>query len=201
MGTTRDRLRSATHAKVLAAADALFLEQGFAATTVRDIAASAGVSVGTVMAVGDKSGLLVAIFDRLIEQVHLARRGSVTEPPSATGVPCAARVMSLLTPFLDLFTTRPGLARAYASILVAGNHSSTVFTELSTTLVDEIRDVLEAGGRPGTRDPTSLATAIYFAYVGALFGWAAGPDDEATTISDRLCDTITTICSSEDHSS
>ncbi|WP_157163253.1 TetR family transcriptional regulator, partial [Actinoalloteichus spitiensis] len=42
MGTTRDRLRSETHAKVLAAADTLFLEQGFAATTVRDIAASAG---------------------------------------------------------------------------------------------------------------------------------------------------------------
>ncbi|WP_016701157.1 hypothetical protein, partial [Actinoalloteichus spitiensis] len=147
-----------------------------------------------------KSGLLVAIFDRLIEQVHLARRGSVTPPSSATGTPCAARVMSLLTPFLDLFTNRPELARAYASILVAGNHSSTVFTELSTTLVDEIRDVLDEGGYPGTRDPTSLATAIYFAYIGSLFGWAAGSDDEATTISDRLHDTITTICSSEERS-
>lgn len=47
-GTARERQKQATRARLLDAALALFTEQGFEATTVRQIAARAEVSVGSV---------------------------------------------------------------------------------------------------------------------------------------------------------
>ncbi|QRX90089.1 TetR family transcriptional regulator [Streptomyces noursei] len=58
---------------MLSAAERLFRDQGFGATTVRQIATDAAVSTGTVMSVGDKDALLVAIFDSWIDAVHRAR--------------------------------------------------------------------------------------------------------------------------------
>lgn len=53
-----------TRAAVLEAARTRFLERGYAATTVGEIAAAAGVSVETVYkAFGNKAGLLKSMFD------------------------------------------------------------------------------------------------------------------------------------------
>ena len=53
-----------TRKAVLDAARALFLERGYAATTVRAVAEMAGVSVETVYkAFGNKAGLVKAVFD------------------------------------------------------------------------------------------------------------------------------------------
>lgn len=139
--TTREVSRRETQMKVLRAADVLFQRQGFAETTIRDIAASSEVSVGTVMAVGDKRALLVMIFDRFIDGLH--RRQPLTNGGDGSQVD---RIMGLLDPFIILFTGRSELARAYASVLVAGEHLSSVFTELAETLINEIRAVL--GGQP-----------------------------------------------------
>ena len=52
---------------VLDAAQRLFVEQGYAATTVAEIAAAAGVSVETVYkAFGNKPGLVKAVFDVVV---------------------------------------------------------------------------------------------------------------------------------------
>ncbi|WP_293777821.1 TetR/AcrR family transcriptional regulator, partial [uncultured Corynebacterium sp.] len=57
--TSRAATKSGTHSKVLATAYDLFLTQGYATTSIRTIASEAGVSVGTVMGVGDKQTLLI----------------------------------------------------------------------------------------------------------------------------------------------
>ncbi len=75
---SRSDAKASTTQRVLATADRLFREDGFAATTVRRIAAEADVSVGTVMGVGDKDGLLIAIVDQWIAAVHAARTGAST---------------------------------------------------------------------------------------------------------------------------
>jgi AcrR family transcriptional regulator len=71
-----------TRAAILDAARTLFLERGYAATTVGDIAAAVGVSVETVYkAFGNKAGLVKAIFDVAIvgddEPVPLQEREMV----------------------------------------------------------------------------------------------------------------------------
>src|SRR5262245_1401080 len=53
-----------TRAAVLDAASSCFLAHGYARTTMKDIAAEAGVAVQTVFAQGGKAALLLACVDR-----------------------------------------------------------------------------------------------------------------------------------------
>ncbi len=62
--SARDEQVALSRRRVLAAADACFVEVGFGATTVAGIAAKAGVSVQTVYnVVGGKPDLLKAVYD------------------------------------------------------------------------------------------------------------------------------------------
>src|SRR4051812_46143319 len=67
-----------TRAAVLDAAGRCFLEKGYAATTMKDVAAQAGVSVQTVFGQGSKAALLLACVDRAVvgddEEAPLAQR-------------------------------------------------------------------------------------------------------------------------------
>ena len=185
---TRSDMKAETQRRVLTEADRLFRERGLAAITVRDIASASGVSVGTVMAVGDKPALLVKVFDGLIEETHAARRE--TPPRSDNRV---VRVLSLVEPFLKLFISRQELARAYGSILISGNHSSEIFTRLTEILLTEIRDAIS---HPEcTRDEVDRqARALYYAYLGVLFSWATRPTLEGSSIIAELRTTFETIC-------
>lgn len=171
---SRGGRREATRARVTEVAERLFLERGFAATTIRDIAAEAGVSTGTVMSVGDKDGLLVAIFDARIERVHEARASSAAEGAGSSAV------VELARPFLELFSRDLDLARHYAAILVRGAHESVVFTRLASLLTEELRGVIERSGVARERS-TAASRALYLAYIGILFQAAGGtiPVDSA----------------------
>lgn len=78
----RRELAAHTRSVVLEAARRLFLERGFAAATMPDIASAAGVSVQTVYkAFGNKPGLAKAVFDVAIagddEPVSMVERASL----------------------------------------------------------------------------------------------------------------------------
>lgn len=208
---TRSELREATRLRVLDSARRLFEARGFNATTVRAIAADAGVSAGTVMTVGDKRTLLVKVFDEAIGAVHASRafrapdgesatRDAAVEPVesatpdgSAAGpVPpetLAAQVTDLLEPFISLFAAHPDLSRAYAAALISGAHASEVFGGLRTLLIAEIASVLSraAGGDAGSRvDADALAASIHLLYIGAVFEWATGTELDAGALASRI---------------
>ena len=67
-----------TRAGVLDAAARCFLEKGYAATTMKDVAGEAGVSVQTVFGQGSKASLLLGCVDRAVvgddEEVPFAQR-------------------------------------------------------------------------------------------------------------------------------
>ncbi|MFE1595511.1 TetR/AcrR family transcriptional regulator [Nocardia sp. NPDC058705] len=78
----------ATSAEIAQAARRLFVERGWAATTVRDVAREAGVSVPTVYsAYGNKTGLIQAIVDAADLSADAPRMLDALE--SATGNPRA----------------------------------------------------------------------------------------------------------------
>ena len=83
MSTPRAEVKQLTHSRVVDAAARLFVEEGFAGTSIRGIAKAAGVSVGTVMSVGDKSALLVRVFDLLVE-AEVAERTALISRARAT---------------------------------------------------------------------------------------------------------------------
>lgn len=63
----RDEQAARTRARILDAAEELFLERGYGRTTVRDIADGAGVARDTVHAAfGSKARVLTALIDRLL---------------------------------------------------------------------------------------------------------------------------------------
>ncbi|WP_158014674.1 TetR/AcrR family transcriptional regulator, partial [Corynebacterium sp. HMSC059E07] len=72
---SRSAAKAGTDSKVLATAYELFLTQGYATTSIRTIASEAGVSVGTVMGVGDKQTLLIRTIGQHISELHDDIRG------------------------------------------------------------------------------------------------------------------------------
>ncbi|MFC0672717.1 TetR/AcrR family transcriptional regulator [Brachybacterium hainanense] len=179
---SRARQREETRARILEAARRRFLGDGFEATTVRAIAADVGMSVGSVMAVGDKRALLVAVLDAEIQQIQDARAGR----PLPTG-PVLEQILHLLAPFLELFSAHAPLAREYGAVLMGAAHRSDVFGALGEALRRELGEVLRAGDDGSAAAPAAvedLADAVYFTYLGVLFAGAArggdpGPGMEA----------------------
>ena len=189
MAATRVELREATRERVLAAADRLFRERGFEAATIRDIADASGMSVGSVMAVGDKNALLVRIFDGLIEAGH-----ERTTPDSGDDASCAQSMVNLVRPFVSLFASRQDLSRVYASIQVLGKEPSPLFSRLAVLLVDDISAAISRHGCTSPRAVAPIAQAIYFAYIGTLFSWSARPTIDENELTDSLHATFAAIC-------
>ncbi|POX37481.1 TetR family transcriptional regulator [Streptomyces sp. Ru73] len=185
--TSRREQREATRERVMSAAGRLFAARGFESTTVREIAGEAGVSVGTVMAVGDKAAILVELFDRRIDALHRTRaeKAAANRTASSPGRP-ADEILALFAPFVDLFYGDPALARQYAAALVTGKHRAGVFHELAAVLRREIGDVLaRAGFTPEAA--ARGAAAIHLAYLGTLFaGAGAGGDDPSGPVDDLV---------------
>jgi len=194
MASTREHLKQATRTRVLDVAHRLFQERGFASTTVRDIAAESGVSVGTVMTVGDKNALLVQVFDTEVAAAHARPADPAPHPKVESGGTCANRLVVLIQPFVSLFTESPELARAYASILVSGAHSSSLFTELAARLRDEFATAITLHGCTSRADAPARAQALYAAYVGTLFTSSALGALDPLALTESLRATFATIC-------
>ncbi len=187
MATQRDLSRDTTRHRVLDAARTLFLERGFAATTIRDVAAASSASVGTVMAAGDKDGLLVQVFDRLIADEHARPRGT------ELGLGTVDWLLRLVEPFVTLFTAHPDLARAYAAIAVGGQRDSALFGALAEQLIEEFQAALapSTGSPDGAR---GVAEALYAAYVGTLISWGGRSSGDPTELRTSLRTTFGVVC-------
>lgn len=190
MPRSRNETRQATRRAVLEAASRLFGERGFASTTVRDIAQEAGVSVGTVMAAGDKEALLIELFDGLIDQ----RQQHIDTLTSDANEPCGDSAVAIVEPFVTLFEERRDLARTYASILVSGRHTSVVFTDLSHRLVTVFEQLVTTYGCPDPADAHRQAEALYSAYIGNLFIWASTTEQSGAGLLTQLRKVFTAIC-------
>lgn len=174
--------RQATHQRVLASAERLFREYGFNATTIRQIAAETHVSVGTVMAVGGKDQLLVAIFDRWIATVHqgrdIAHRSGRAYPDPAAP---AREIMDLFEPFISYFALDRELSREYAAIIVRGVHESAIFQDLALALTAELHGMLTRSGHTNTQADLG-SRSIYFAYLGLLMTASNGAMEQTAMV-------------------
>jgi AcrR family transcriptional regulator len=107
----RERADAARNrAAVLAAASALFAEQGVAAVSMDQVAAAAGVGKGTLFRrFGDKAGLAAALLD--------AREAALQEailrgpPPLGPGAPAADRLAAFADAYLSYLLAHLDLVR------------------------------------------------------------------------------------------
>lgn len=80
----REAEAAATRARIVDAAGRLFVRDGYTATSMKAIAAEAGVSVPTVHLNGPKHALLIAAFERTFAGDE--GRHSLTERPALAGI-------------------------------------------------------------------------------------------------------------------
>ncbi|WP_330242069.1 TetR/AcrR family transcriptional regulator [Streptomyces sp. NBC_00525] len=175
--STRAVQKRQTAARIVEAAAQLFTELGFQRTTVRRIAAEAGVSVGAVMAVGDKESLLGLVYDQAIAD-------RIPAPPVAVAgaeAPDAAEYLGhYFDPFLALFAENDDLARAYFRTLARGRPENAALGALRTLTEENLMAALVHAGMPEAR--ARLGAQVMFAgYLGELMLLATRTTDPEQT--------------------
>ena len=169
--TKRDR----TEAAVLAEAGRLFALRGFAATSVRDIAAAAGVSVGTVVSVGGKSELFLRCMEELATAD--ARRALGSQDDARAGL----RAFVTSAPGL---TERGGdLSRDYLAALLASPPSPGNAERLDAVVADlTARWADRLGLAPDDPGAALAARSFYLCFVGCVFSVACGQMTRADAV-------------------
>lgn len=99
-------MAKATKELILDAAEGLFADSGFQATSLRDITSAAGVNLAAVhYHFGSKDALLTALFERVFAPVNKRRIEllDALEAPSADAVKLEDLVRAFLSPPFELF--------------------------------------------------------------------------------------------------
>lgn len=92
MVAARKELAKQTRLRIRIAAEQVMRRDGFAATTIREIATAAGVSVGSVLVhYGSKEDLLYELF---FEQIDTLVAASLTEAERIDGLPARLRALA-----------------------------------------------------------------------------------------------------------
>ncbi len=167
--TLRAEQARRTRAAVLDAAGHCFLERGYAATTMKDVAAAAGVSVPTVFAQGGKAALLLACVDRVLvgddEEVPLLARElfvRLAEAPDKQGKLAALRDIAA-----DRGPAAVPMLRAFETAAAADPDLRDVWTDYESRRYADMRALTVMFGpwlRPGLDVDT--ATDIWWATFG-----------------------------------
>lgn len=168
----RAQRKARTRAAILEAARDRFVSQGFAGTTIRDVAQAAGVGVGTVHAhFTDKAGLLAACFEHQIRSaVELGLESVDRAAPLADQLTHLARVL------FAAYARHPALSR---EMFVASLFPEQAEDRLLADFLEEIGELFRTARDRGelTRLPEDgrLAAHSWFsAYLITLVGGLAG---------------------------
>jgi len=188
---TRQQGQEQRASRVRSAAWELFRTRGFDATSVRDIAAAAGVSVGTVAHI-DKATL----FLEVMEENAFAQVGGALErlsgEPVGTNLTLAAEIWGVFEPALTRIVDSPDLTRAYliAYLRADSAHATSVGQVDVICAGIAARCVKHSGGDPGSPDALLAASAIYAVFFSAAFALAGG-FGSAVAMAQWLRDLIT----------
>ncbi len=159
-----------TRDKILQAALDLFAEKGYQATTLRDIASAADVSLGlTYRYFAAKEQLIVALYDRCADDFEAW--ASVLEPgPLAKRVGSALRAdLAHLMPFRDGFSAlfQVGL-NPDSDVAVLGDKVGEIRQHVWQTYLSVIEGSKDA---PKAKQARELATALYAAHLMTVLFW------------------------------
>ncbi|WP_412028380.1 TetR/AcrR family transcriptional regulator [Deinococcus yunweiensis] len=168
----RERHRQDRLDRIQAAALTLFTEQGYDATTVRQIAAAADVATGTVFRyAADKADLLLmVVHGAILQTTEEALR------PLRSGNPLVHALPQLFDPFLAFYEPRRELARAFIQHALF-HHSPWRTREVEQGhafvghLAGVLRDRQQTGEVAADIEPFTAALAIFSLYQVSVVRW------------------------------
>lgn len=153
---------AATRKAILDAAETLFADRGYEATTIQQVAAAAGVSRGMPGYVfGAKEELYLAVLEQAFREPR-ALVGDMAARVGSDGPEQALR--AVIGTYIDFLARRPGYVRlmARAALEAPGRLGcSQPHLEALGALLAAVRDVADAvGGAGGGTDPSRLVVDI-----------------------------------------
>ena len=179
----RERLKQENKDKIVMAARQLFAESGYDSATLRQIAAQAGLGLGTLFNyINDKRDLIYLIFNEEVDT--LTDRALAAPRPWQ---PFLGKIISVTEPHYRLFGSEPDLARILLSEILLHTPGFHLERYLSIrgrlirgveTLVAEAQ---ESGELQTSESPEIVARSIFFLFSAALRWWLASPQPEWRT--------------------
>lgn len=174
----REEHRRDKEQRILAAAESLFHEHGFAATTTREIAQRAEIATGTLFLYAkNKEDLLLLIWRDRIEAV--VEQAFATLPDA----PLPHQLAWIFGSFFDFYARDVALSRVYVRELLFPGETAESYS-YTFVFLQRLQSLLEAAEARGelARDlPLPLLSANLFgSYVTLLIGWLNGtvPEDQ-----------------------
>jgi AcrR family transcriptional regulator len=170
-----------TREHILNTALGLFIEKGYAATTMREIAADAKCSLGlTYRYYTRKEDLVLALYQRTAtEQEEFVQ--SLSPAPIADRFALAMQAkIAQIAPYRDAFGALFGAALTPNSeVSVLGDQTSDIRERVSDAFYDLVLDATDA---PRERQARQLATVLYALHLALLLFWLhdRSPDQRAT---------------------
>ncbi|WP_165358586.1 TetR family transcriptional regulator [Haloactinopolyspora alba] len=191
----RERTRRAVRNEIAEAANELFVERGFEATTIDDIAAAVGMSQRSVFRYfSSKEEVVLGKFDLVVDDMLAALRARPADEAVWTSL---RRVFDVLTSLAEM----PGSVRMVEPIhrmvfetpvLLAGYLQK--LQHMQDAVVAELMDRAEAAGTPYAADdptPRALTAAAFGCLVAAQHSWlASGAQGSFTDAVDRAMATV-----------
>ena len=134
-----------TKERILDAAEHLFADHGFPATSLRDITQEAGVNLAAVnYHFGSKETLLISVLDRKIAPVNRTRLAQLDALETAAGadpVPTEALVRAFLTPLCETWQKQdPGVPKF---LKLVGRIHAEVDQSLRATFIEQFDTVMQ----------------------------------------------------------
>ena len=177
----RERKKRETRQRILDRAVALFAAQGYDATTMDEIAASADFARATVFNFFPrKSDLVLAWFeDRRAELASRIALGAADATQTSTQLAFALRAIA------QMFEQDPRTGRAMARAwLQAGGALLAPESDTSRMFADTIRAGQERGDVDPRIDADRAGLVLFDAYLGVLYRWASREEGMAGLGSD-----------------
>jgi AcrR family transcriptional regulator len=173
--TRREEQKAQTRRLVLECAYGLFEEKGYEKATMRELAARAGVGLGTIFKhFPDKSALLAAAFE---DDLGRAVEASFASLPDAD---LATRFLHLVRDLYEFYARRPSLSRVMITRAAAmeGRSAETIWAQLQEFQV-AVGELVQAGIERGELcsdvDRDDVAVAFFSFYYAGLVASFMGP--------------------------
>ena len=165
-GKLREKQKAATRELILDSARALFETEGFKDTTMRKVAISAEIGLGTIYKhFKNKAALLIAALLGDLTRLYAA---ATAELPADR--PLKQQLVQVARPFYAYYTSRPALARAYLTNLFAmDDEELTSINAFDETYAEHITRLVEQARARGEIPPEKDSALVATAYMAAYF--------------------------------
>lgn len=171
---------SDSYERILAAARALFAEQGFHGTSTRAIAAAAGLNIATMhYHVGSKEDLYREVFRRLFRQEYaLIARFVADVDDAVVADPAALRSLleQLVDALVDMTREQPETARLWLRRWLERDETRVnLEEEVSLPLYEMILNLLERARQAGAIQPGDIEPRLLLiSFTWMLYGYFTG---------------------------